>query len=196
SSDLDRVPGPVALGARLRRDREARAHHLGVVNAAPEVAAVGHVAVLALDALAREAIRLPLVVRVLEELAAEREAVPAELVAAAAELRGEICGRARHAPVRQRLARRGAGERPVAAREGRGRTPPAPATPRGARSARAAAPAAPAVPASDAPGRSPRAPDPRATSLRRSRRGRAPARARGATACLHHSRAATIPAWT
>src|SRR5204862_2367928 len=69
----------VALAGAAGRDREARAHHLRVVDAAPEVAAVGHVAVLALDALAREAIRLPLVVRVLEELAAEREAVPAEL---------------------------------------------------------------------------------------------------------------------
>src|SRR5205814_1015762 len=53
---------------------------------------------------------------VLATLAAEREAVLAELVAAAAELRGEVRGRARHASVRQGLAGRGAGERAIAAR--------------------------------------------------------------------------------
>src|SRR3990167_5618560 len=78
-----------ARGARRRRDRESGAHHVGVVDAAPEVAAVGHVAVLALDALAREAARLPLVVGVLEELAAERQAVGRELVTPLAELRAQ-----------------------------------------------------------------------------------------------------------
>src|SRR5206468_927797 len=88
----------------------------GIVNGAPEVAAMGHVAVLALDALAREPAGLPFRVCVLEQLAVEREAVGRELVAAPAELGGEERRGARHAVVRERLARRGAGERAVAAR--------------------------------------------------------------------------------
>src|SRR5439155_3928671 len=72
--------------------------------------------VLALDALAREAARLPLVVGVLEELAVQREAVRRELVATLAELGAEERGGARHAVVRERLPRRRRSERAVAAR--------------------------------------------------------------------------------
>src|SRR3989442_5032891 len=90
-----------------------------MVDAATQVAAVGHVAVLALDALAREPAGLPFLVRVLEQLAVEREAVGRELVAALAELGGEERRGARHAVVRERLARRTAGERAVAARRAR-----------------------------------------------------------------------------
>ena len=64
--ERDRIAGPIAGRARASVDREPRAHHVGIVNAAPQVAAVGHVAVLALNALAREAAGLPLVVGVLE----------------------------------------------------------------------------------------------------------------------------------
>src|SRR5437867_3066157 len=69
------VPG----GARSRGDREPGAHHVGVVNAAPPVPPLRHVAVLALHALAGEPTRLPLVVGVLEQLAVERESVEREL---------------------------------------------------------------------------------------------------------------------
>src|SRR5207249_11421108 len=85
-------------------------------NAAPQMAAVGHVAVLALDALTREPARLPLGVGVLEELAVQREALGRELVATLAELGAQERGSAGHAVVRERLAWRGRGERPVAAR--------------------------------------------------------------------------------
>src|SRR5439155_1725739 len=114
--DGDRGAGPVPRGARTRVDREAGAHHLGIVNAPPEMAAVGHVAVLALDAVAREPARPPLVVRALEEFAVEREAVGRELVAALTELGAKEGGSARHAVVRERLARRCAGKRAVATR--------------------------------------------------------------------------------
>src|ERR671937_1712275 len=80
------------------------------------MAAVGHVAVLAVDARRGEAARLPFRVGVLEQLAVERVAVGAELMAAVTELRREIRGRARDATVRQRVARRGAGERAIATR--------------------------------------------------------------------------------
>ena len=117
---LDDEPrGHRPRGVRRRldeRDREAAAHHVGVVDAAPEMTAVRHVAVLALHARGREAARLPLRVGVLEQRAVQRVALGAELVAAAAELRGQIGGRARHPAVRQRLARRRGGERAVAPR--------------------------------------------------------------------------------
>src|SRR5439155_16770635 len=94
--DGDRFAGPIAGRARASVDREPRAHHVEIVNAAPQVAAVGHVAVLALHALAREAARLPLVVGVLEELAVQREAVGSELVPALADLGAEERRSTRH----------------------------------------------------------------------------------------------------
>src|SRR5215470_8590321 len=78
--------------------------------------AVGHVAVLALYALARVATRLPLVVGGLEQLTVEREPVGFELVTAPAELGLEKSGGARHTVVGHRCARRGARQRAVAPR--------------------------------------------------------------------------------
>ena len=72
-------------------------------------------AVLALNALARETARLPLAIRVLEGLAVQRGPVGAELVTAAAERRRQERGRAGDAAVRKRLARRRARQRAVAA---------------------------------------------------------------------------------
>src|SRR4030095_12816626 len=65
--------------------RQPAAHHVRVVDAAPEMAAVRHVTILALHALAREATGLPLRVRVLEQLAVERESIARELMTAATE---------------------------------------------------------------------------------------------------------------
>ncbi len=95
-------------------DGESRPHHVGVVDPAPAVTPIGHVAVLALHARAGEPARLPLVVGALEQLAVQREPVGGELVAAAAELGLEEGGCARDAVVRQRLARDAARERTVA----------------------------------------------------------------------------------
>src|SRR5437870_8024137 len=103
------VAGTVARGARLGGDREPRPHHVGVVDAAPAVTAVGHVAVLALDALAREPARLPFVVGALEQLAVERESVGRELMAALAELGLEEGRRAGDTVVGHALARSRAG---------------------------------------------------------------------------------------
>ncbi len=86
---------------------------LEIVDPAPAVAPVGHVAVLALHALAREAARLPLVVGRLEQLAVEREPVGRELVAAPAELGLEERRRSRHAVVGQGLMRGAARQRAV-----------------------------------------------------------------------------------
>ena len=115
---LDHEPrGHTAGHARRRvveRDRQTATHHVGVVDPTPEMAAVRHVAVLALHARGREAAGLPFFVGVLERLAVQRVAIGPELVAGAAERRGEIRGRARHPLVRQARARRRAGERAVA----------------------------------------------------------------------------------
>src|SRR5262245_49304989 len=83
------LAGPVAGGARLHRDGQARADHLEIVDPSPQVATIRHVAVLTLHALASEAARLPLVERVLERLAVQREAPGTELMAAPAELGGK-----------------------------------------------------------------------------------------------------------
>src|SRR4030095_6671730 len=108
------LAGTVARRARAGRDREPRTHHVGVVDATPAMAAIGHVAVLALHALPREPACLPLVVGGLEELAVEGEPVGRELVAIAAELGFEEGRRARDAVVRQALARSGGSQRAVA----------------------------------------------------------------------------------
>ena len=84
------------------------------MDTAPAVTAVGHVAVLALDALAREPARLPLVIGALEQLAVEREAVGRELMAALAELGPQEGRRAGDPVVGQGLTRSRAGERAVA----------------------------------------------------------------------------------
>src|SRR5688572_3146206 len=80
------------------------------------MAAVGHVAVLALLPAPRRRARPPLLERVLEELAVQREAVRGELVAARAEFRAKECGRAREPIVRKCLARSSARQRPIAPR--------------------------------------------------------------------------------
>ena len=77
--------------------------------------AIRHVAVLALHAGASEAARLPLPVRVLEQLAVQRDAVRLELMAAATELRAKKCRRSRHSVVRQRGAWPGALNTAIAA---------------------------------------------------------------------------------
>src|SRR5690242_19773776 len=66
-------------------------HHLRVVNPAPAVAPIRHVAVLALPPLPRGRARSPLLVRVLQGLAVQARAARPELVAGRAELRPEIC---------------------------------------------------------------------------------------------------------
>src|SRR5712692_6138870 len=109
------VAGTVTCGPRRRGDREPRAHHVGVVDAAPQMPPLRHVAVLALDALTGEPARLPFVVGVLEQLAVQRESVGCELVTAAAELGFEEGGRARDPVVRQRLPWDAARERAVTA---------------------------------------------------------------------------------
>src|SRR4030095_14111045 len=110
------VAGAIPGGARLRGDREPGAHHVGVVNAAPPVPPLRHVAVLALHALAGEPARLPFAVGVLQELAVQREPVGRELVTAGAEFRLQERRRAGDAVVGQGLARGRARQRAVAAR--------------------------------------------------------------------------------
>src|SRR5262249_61440759 len=87
-----------------------------VVNPAPEVTAVGHVAVLALPALTCEAAHLPLAVRVLQRLAGQRGRLRAELMAPTAECRREKRRRARDPAVRERLHRPAVGERAIPSR--------------------------------------------------------------------------------
>src|SRR5205823_4878171 len=85
--------------AALDGDRQAAPYHIGIVDAAPEVAAIGHVTVLALDAVAREAARLPFHVRVLEQLAVQRKSLARELMTPATEPGGEERGRATPGPI-------------------------------------------------------------------------------------------------
>src|SRR2546427_96516 len=107
------VAGTVTRGPRRGGDREPRAHHVGIVDAAPQMLPLRHVTVLALDALTGEPARLPFVVGVLEQLAVQREPVGRELVTAAAELGLEEGGRASDPVVRQRLPWDAARERAV-----------------------------------------------------------------------------------
>src|SRR5262249_20641057 len=113
--DARDVARAIPSGAGLRGDREPGAHHVGVVNTAPPVPPLRHVAVLALHTLAGEAACLPFAVGVLQELAVQREPVRRELVTAGAELRFQERRRAGDAVVGQGLARRRAHQRAVAA---------------------------------------------------------------------------------
>ena len=110
------VTGAVARPACPQRDVDAPAHHARIVDAAPQVAPIRHVAVLALEPPPRCGAPAPLRVGIFEGLAVERQAVDAELVAARAELRAQECRRAGDAIVREAVARGAVGRRAAPAR--------------------------------------------------------------------------------
>src|SRR5262249_38129069 len=100
------VVRPVMPPIGRKGDRDARAHHFGVVDPAPEVASIGHVAILAMQAARGCRARAPLLDRVFQRLAVERETVSVELVTARAELGDQEGRRPDRAAMRDPGARR------------------------------------------------------------------------------------------
>src|SRR5205823_5701199 len=97
-------------------DVQSRADHVGVVDATPEMPAIGHVTALTLESPARRRTPAPLLVRILERLARQGQTVGRELMAARTELRAQESRGPRQSIVGKARAGRPAGRGAVATR--------------------------------------------------------------------------------
>src|SRR5207244_3318526 len=116
--DGERRPGHIARAVARPRgtqdDVQSRADHVGVVDAAPEMPAIGHVTALTLESPSRRRAPAPFLVRILEGLARQSRTVGRELMAARAELRAQKGRGPRESIVGEARAGRPTGRRAVA----------------------------------------------------------------------------------